>query len=619
MVQCSLGDFQHPTIGLAPEAEKQSMQRRNVLKGLAATVVLPAIAPAKGDTPLQRVRPGDAGWPTTLEWEGLKAQVGGNLVRPTSLYVACAVDAASRDCASTLKEIGNPYFIGDQAGGTQVSGWLNAWSPKPSAYAVVAHRPEDVVAAINFARQHRLRLAVKGGGHSYQGTSNAPDSLLVWTRPMHAIALHDGFVPRGCDTEPGPAVTIEAGAMWVDAYDAVTTKGGRYVQGGGCMTVGVAGLVQSGGFGSFSKRYGTAASSLLEAQIVTADGKLRTVNACNDPDLFWALKGGGGGSFGVITSLTLKTHELPEFLGYASITIKAASDEDFRRLLAEFVDFYASSLFNAHWGEHISAFPDNRLGISMASAGLNNEQARAVWQPFLSWLTQQGPRYSTTSPEIGSNPAQSYWDVEAMRKSGSHVIEVDDRADASPVHAWWTGDEDQVGAFLFGYDSLWLPKSLLAPAGRPKLANALFEASRHMETRLDFNKGLAGGAPDAITRSRDTATNPQVINAFALAIIASGGRSRYPGLAATHDQKEAQDGARGVDRAAAILRSIAPDAGAYVSESNFFDTKWREHYWGSNYAKLAVVKAKYDPDGLFTVHHGVGSEEWGDDGFTRRV
>lgn len=593
------------------------MERRTVLKGLAAVAALPAVRPALAE-PFRRVRPGDAGWPTQEEWETLKAQVDGNLVKPTGLYSACAADAAGKDCAAAMKEIGNPFFIGDQAGGTQVSGWLNAWAPQPSAYAVVAHKPRDVVAAVNFARQHRLRLAVKGGGHSYQGTSNAPDSLLVWTRPMHAIALHDRFTPQDCDIAAAPAVTIGAGAMWVDAYDAVTTKGGRYVQGGGCMTVGVAGLVQSGGFGSFSKRYGTAASALLEAEIVTADGKLRTVNACNDADLFWALKGGGGGSFGVVTSLTLKTHDLPEFLGGAGMFVKAASDEDFRQLLARFVDFYASTLFNAHWGEHISAHPDNRLEISMSSAGLGSGQAQTIWQPFLSWMAGQGSRYSFT-PHIGSDHARSYWDVEAMRKSGSHAIKSDDRANANPVHAWWTGDEDQVGAFLYGYDSLWLPQSLLAPDARPGLVDALFQASRQTETRLDFNKGLAGGAPDAIARTRDTAMNPQVTDAFALCIIATGGRSRYPGLPPAHDQKEAEQGAIAVDRATAIMRGLAPDAGAYVSESNFFDKNWREHYWGNNYSRLAAVKAKYDPDGLFTVHHGVGSEAWSADGFIRRA
>src|SRR5690606_26959844 len=138
---------------------------------------------------------------------------------------------------------------------TQTSGWADAWASQPSAYAVAAESAADVAAAVDFARRHHLRLVVKGGGHSYQGTSNAPDSLLVWTRRMSTVVLHDAFVPQGGTDrrQPQPAVTMGAGTLWMDAYDAVTTRGGRYVQGGGCTTVGVAGLVQSGGFGSFSK------------------------------------------------------------------------------------------------------------------------------------------------------------------------------------------------------------------------------------------------------------------------------------------------------------------------------------------------------------------------------
>lgn len=592
------------------------MQRRNVLKGLAAIAVLPSVRPTLA-APFRRMRPGEPNWPKVEDWDALKAQVGGKLLKPADLLSACVSDAGSADCKTTREELSNPFFLGDQAGGTQVSGWLNAWSPKPSAYAVAAHKPEDVVAAVNFARTHRLRLAVKGGGHSYQGTSNALDSLLIWTRPMNAITLHDAFVPDGSGAAPVPAVTIEAGAMWVDAYDAVMTKAHRYVQGGGCMTVGVAGLIQSGGFGSFSKRYGTAASSLLQSEVVTADGKLRTINAAREPDLFFGLKGGGGGSLAVVTSLTLRTHDLPDFFGFAGMTIKAASDEDFRRLVAHFVDFYADSLFNPHWGESATFMPGNVLDISMASAGFSAEEARAVWQPFLSWVSAQGASFSMNAPQISSNAAYSQWDVAAMRRSGSHAIKLDDRPGANPVHAWWAGDEEQVGAFLYGYDSLWLPQSLLAPPSRHVLAKALFDASRHMLVSLHFNKGLAGGAPDAIARSRDTATNPKVTDAFCLAIIATGGAPRYPGMPAPTDQTKAESDARGVDAATAILRAIAPNAGSYVSESNFFNANWRQEFWGSNYRRLAAVKAKYDPDGLFTVHHGVGSEAWSGDGFTR--
>jgi FAD/FMN-containing dehydrogenase len=211
----------------------------------------------------------------------------------------------------------NPYFIGEQPGGTQTSGWLDGWTSAPSAYAVVAHSTAEVIAAVNFAREHNLRLVVKGGGHSYQGTSNAADSLLIWVREMNDVVLHDDFVPQGCaGTAPQEAaVTIGAGARWLPTYNAVTTKAGRYVQGGGCATVGVAGLIQSSGFGSFSKNYGMAAASLLETEVATADGNVVVANSCTNPELFWGLKGGGGGSLGVVTKVTLATHELPEFFG----------------------------------------------------------------------------------------------------------------------------------------------------------------------------------------------------------------------------------------------------------------------------------------------------------------
>ena len=166
-------------------------------------------------------------------------------------------------CQNIFKELKNPYYIGDEVGLTQTCGWVDAWTAQPSAYAVAARETADIVAAVNFARDNNLRLVVKGGGHSYLGTSNAPDSLLIWTRAMNDITLHDAFVAQGCAGKqaPQPAVTVGAGALWMHTYNVVTTNGGRYVQGGGCATVGVAGLVLGGGFGSYSKNYGTAAAS----------------------------------------------------------------------------------------------------------------------------------------------------------------------------------------------------------------------------------------------------------------------------------------------------------------------------------------------------------------------
>src|SRR3982751_4394971 len=371
------------------------MNRRTVFKGIAASLaqfVAWRHLPIRAETNSlagRRVRPSDPQWPSAANWEKLSQAVEGDLLRPRALLAPCEAEPNGVACADAMKNLRNPFYLGDQVSGTQVSGWLDAWAPAPSTYAVAAHNARHVAAAVNFARDHNLRLVVKGAGHSYLGTSNAPDSLLVWTRAMNKVTLHDAFVGTGCEgkSAPVPAVSAESGAVWIDLYNAVTTEAGRYVQGGGCTDVGVAGLIQSGGFGSFSKGFGSAAASLLEAEVVTADGVVRVVNACRDPDLFWAIKGGGGGSWGVVTRVTVRTYELPQYFGAAFGRIQAKSAEGFRRLIARFVEFYAANLLNPHWGEQISLDPNNTLKISMVFQGLTGPQSREIWRPFFDWAS----------------------------------------------------------------------------------------------------------------------------------------------------------------------------------------------------------------------------------------
>ena len=592
--------------------------RRTLLQAMAAAAAAPLLgaapfAPAHAAAQaMRRVRPGDPRWPSAETWGRLKDAVGGNLLKGARLFGPCDQDSKSTACADVVANISNPFFVGDQAGGTETCGWLDAWTPQPSAYAVAARTTADVAAAVNFAREHKLRLVVKGAGHSYQGTSNAPDSLLVWTRHMNAVTVHDRFVPRGGDPAAGiPAVTAQSGAVWIDLYDAVTTKAGRYVQGGGCADVGVAGLVQSGGFGVYSKGFGTAAASLLEAEIVTADGKARVVNAHQDPDLFWAIKGGGGGSWGVVTRLTLRTHDLPTFFGGAGGKIEASSDEACRRLIARFLSFYSERLFNPHWGEQAFIGPGNRFELSMACQGLSNEEAASVWKPFFDWVAAAPQDFKILSRMgAGAGPSRDQWNVAV-----NPGLVRDPRPSAPASHGWWRGNETECGVFLHGYDSLWLPASLLGTQG---LVDAMFAASRYKMLRTFFNKGLAGAPDEAIAATLDTATNPAVVRAFALVIIADGEGPAFPGQPGAHlDLEAARTDARNIDASIAELRKIAPRSGSYVSESNYFNADWQKEFWGSNYARLRAVKAKYDPDGLFFVHHGVGSEDWSADGFVR--
>jgi len=598
------------------------MDRRGFLKAAGAASLAPLWPRSlSGVPPIRRVRPFDPGWPSNGAWKRLNDAVGGNLIPVDFPIKACLSSPQSADCKSLFANLKNPYYIGDSPGVTQTLGWVDAWATKPSVYAVAAKNADDIAAAVDFAREHNLRLVVKGGGHSYQGTSNAPDSLLIWTRHMHDITINPSFIPQGCQSTHAPqrAVTVGSGTIWMQAYDAVTTKAGAYVQGGGCTTVGVAGLIQSGGFGSFSKHYGMAAAGFLEAEVVTADGKVRIANACTNPDLFWALKGGGGGTFGVVSKLTLRVRDLPELAGGANFTVKASSDDAYRRLIRQFVGFYRDALFNDHWGEQAHFSRDNKLEISMVHLNLETEQSRKVWQPFLNWLAQSSGAYTIASePEIGSMPFRHWWDVDWRKEHQQDVFKADSRPGVGASNVWWNGDGGQVGWVVWGFESLWLPASLLQDDSQEKLANALFAASRFSRVELHFNKGFAGAPPEAVEAAKDTAMNPAVCGAFALAIVADGQGSAYPGIPGHEpDVVKGRQGAGAVHRCTNELRAVAAGGGAYVSESNFFESDFQHAYWGSNYSRLAEIKKKYDPEDLFFVHNGVGSEQWTADGFTR--
>jgi hypothetical protein len=165
----------------------------------------------------------------------------------------------------------------------------------------------DVAAAIVFARKYSVPLALRSGGHSYPGWSaggaagsGMPSSLVIDTRGMTAVTLNS-------DT----TVTVGAGASLAQVYAAVSASG-RAIAAGSCATVGTAGLALGGGVGVLVRAYGLTSDQLSEVQIVTADGTVRTANAHTHPDLFWACRGGGGGHLGVVTSLTFSTQPAPK-------------------------------------------------------------------------------------------------------------------------------------------------------------------------------------------------------------------------------------------------------------------------------------------------------------------
>lgn len=559
------------------------------------------------DLPQHYCLPQQACWPTTKQWDDLKAQLKGNLVQPLPPTEPCLKNPKSVACSFALKRMHNPFYMQSQPGFNESQGWLGAWTATPSVYAVEARDASDIQAAVNFARQHHLRLAIKGAGHDYLGRNDAPNSLLIWTHKMNRVLYRKSFVPEGCQVikkNESRAITVSAGSRWLDAYTVATTQHHQYVQGGGCTTVGAAGgFTQGSGFGSWSKEFGTGAAGVLQAKIVTADGQLITANRCQHQDLLWAVRGGGGGTFGVVTQMTLKLHPLPKYFGIVSGEITAKTEAADQQLIRHFLVFFRDHLNNQHWGEKINFTPQNHIQFGVVYQGISEEQALQVWKPLQAFVAKHHTLY-TMKIKVMAIPPTKMWDTAFWKKHHADFIKLNRLQGAPKDQYWWGGDSEQASAFWYAYDSWWLPARLLSDDKIDHTAELFYQASRHFSVSLHINKGLAGASQAAIASTQETSINPAVFHAVGLIIMAAASNSVYPGVIGREpDQVKAQHIQEQIGKAIQLFERAAPEAGTYANEANYFQQDWQKAFWGDNYAKLARIKQHYDPQGLFRCHH----------------
>ncbi|MGI9196091.1 MAG: FAD-binding protein [Candidatus Nanopelagicales bacterium] len=548
-------------------------------------------------------------WPGPSAWSQLRRRVGDRLIRPTQPW-------AKLRPGRLPKRLLNPWYLEEQAGATQSTGMFKAWQSTASEYAVAAETADDIVAAVDFARAHRVRLVVKGTGHDYYGRSCGPrESLLVWTHNMRDITVREAFRPRGAPagTPAVPAVTTTAGNRWLEAYTRAS-QSGLYIQGGGCTSVGACGgFALGGGFGSFSKRFGSGAAGVLEISVVLASGKIVVANAYQNADLFWAMRGGGGGTFGVVTHMTLLAHPEPSISGWIGGPITATSDEAFRELIQRYVEFAGGTLSDPTWGEGVILNPDYAMadsfdrGLNVLQVGttfldITTDAARSAWDEFLAPLRSR-PEDFTVDVEFSSQPFANRW-----HPTTKEAI-FDDRRNAPMGYFWWKGNAAEVAAYWGAYDGRGVPWSMTQGGKARTLAQGLFDASRTSLILWQTNKALYGEHPEAWERDLTTSINPAVFDNVAFITVGAWQQGKYPGIAG-HEPVRSQSQAQfdGVMAASARIHEVTPGGGSYSNEGNYFQENWQQEFWGSNYPRLLTVKKKYDPTNLFTVHKGVGSE-----------
>lgn len=202
--------------------------------------------------------------------------------------------------------------------------WSNLYSRRRPALIARCSGTADVVDAVNFARKHSLRTAVRGGGHGIQGFANCDGGLRIDLSRMTSVLV---------DETSGTA-RVQGGATLGDV-DRETVRAGVAIPTGVAPTTGMGGLTLGGGVGWLHRKHGLTLDNIISVQIVTADGEVRRASATSEPDLYWAVRGGGG-NFGVVTEFEFQTHPIPDRL---AIALLAYPLEDFASIATQWRDW----------------------------------------------------------------------------------------------------------------------------------------------------------------------------------------------------------------------------------------------------------------------------------------
>ncbi|KAJ7717139.1 FAD-binding domain-containing protein [Mycena metata] len=528
------------------------------------------------------------------QWHTLNTTVGGRLHAATPFSLPCfskynnltvSVDEAS--CAAIQANYTSPTFRlqsfsanmnveFETCMSTQSGCLLDTTNPRSllatdetscnqgeiPPYYIDVSTASDIQAAFKFSGATGVPLSIKNTGHDYLGRSRRRDSLGLWTHNLQTMNYDAQFVPEQCDSAPRKAITVGAGVTTQQVYEFADANNAIFI-GAYAQTVGVSGgWLMGGGHSVLSPSFGLGVDRVLEIKIVTPDGKLRTANACQNADLFWALRGGGGGTFGVVIESThLVEDRIPIQVINMTFTPTAANLQEYFEILVN-----TSAKWGAQgWGGHINRVPagiiyvNPRLSLSEATASMaqlvafaqaNNGTATietlSSWLPFFTRFIVQVQAPVGNSMVIGSRlmPQALFQTTEGRSRLVAHLL-------------------NQTAEFGMPYIPVSTPISFNYTPGTtsvtPAWRNSLWELSSGFV--WPYNSTL-----------------PQIRAV----------------LGTVHDFVHEQ------------LTALAPDSGAYINEGEVYESNHEYTYWGTNYARLLEIKKKYDPNELLDCWKCVG-------------
>ncbi|KAL1868863.1 hypothetical protein VTK73DRAFT_3443 [Phialemonium thermophilum] len=544
--------------------------------------------------------PGDATWPSATAWRLLNETVDGRLLIASPPGSVCHTDQTTYDddrCRAVQSAWSSEFFHADDPVSVEWNNWTNdSCLPDSRAhctangyptFVVNATTPLHVKAGIDFARRHSIRLVVKNSGHDYLGRSTAPNSLSIWVHHMRGVAWHPtSFTPKGCHFSIGGlAMTAGAGTQMIDAY-RLAAEMNRTVVGGNGRSVALGGYVTGGGHSILSPRHGLAVDQILEMEMVAPSGDVLTLNECQNADLFWAMRGGGGSTFGVLTSVTMKTYESPRVMNMQfSLTTSAENDHALDAVA------YVLGQFPGLVDSGISGYP---VVVNSVPIWPGSNQTVPV-----SGMTGKLAMLDATSPE---NMTQLFAPILAYLHEtwpGEYSF-LADITSYPTFYAWYLENYDPTPA---GYDNLLGSRlldrrALTANATATRWALERFAAGGQATVLLVSGKGVF----DARPRGGGTSVSPAWRRAYAHAAISA------PFLPLNETaQREAIER---VNSATEALRELAPDSGAYINEANPWEPDWQRTFWGDNYPRLLQIKRAVDPEDVFWCTPCVGSEGW---------